>query len=267
MTEHNRTHTIIYPSIFNQVDPSFKKEMIFAQSKGFLIAFLSEEESKLSKIKYLPHNPSVIYRGWMLSEDEYWALSLQVEAQGSHLVNGLNQYMFSHHIPNWYKVLKDFTIETKQFEDKTGAMALFETDKTFTENGVFLKDFVKSLKTSRGSVAQSAEEVSEIVDEMIRVRGSLEGGLIVRKHVKIVHEVRFFFFKGMLLCPDDVPFTDEMKSFARRVVSKLKTYTNFCSIDIGTTYQGETLLVEIGDGQVSDLLGFSNEYIWENLHG
>ena len=48
-------------------------------------------------------------------------------------------------------------------------------------NAFFIKDYVKSLKTSRGSIIRDPSEIGAVVAEMRHFRGDIEGGFCVRR--------------------------------------------------------------------------------------
>ncbi len=111
----------------------------------------------------------------------------------------------------------------------------------------FVKDYVKSLTTSRGSVARNADEVREIIGLIERYRGQMEGGICVREFEELLPETeeRYFVLRGQVHARDDV-VPDMVRDIAQRIDSL------FFSIDIVLNNQGVARLMELGDGQVSD---------------
>ena len=110
-----------------------------------------------------------------------------------------------------------------------------------------MKDYVKSLNTGRGSLAQSPDEVSEIVSLIEKYRGNVEGGVCVRKAESFLpeSEERYFVCNGIAYArTGDVP--PLVQSCADRINS------SFFSVDVAENTSGELRMVELGDGQVSD---------------
>src|SRR5207253_4431608 len=112
----------------------------------------------------------------------------------------------------------------------------------------FLKDFVKSLKTARGSVVREPEEAPAVVAEMREYRGEIEGGICVRRVEDFVPESerRFFVLDGVAYAASAgalVP--DIVRRCAERVPSR------FFSVDVAQRRDGEVRVIEVGDGQVA----------------
>jgi hypothetical protein len=160
-------------------------------------------------------------------------------------------YALCHHLPNWIALLADLTPET----------CVLPPDADFTTEiarlgwgKVFVKDFVKSLKTSRGSVAETSDDVAAIIAELKHFRGTLEGGLCVRRFESFIaqSETRYFVIDGVAHGPQGKtsPLAIEC---AKRIASP------FFSVDIALRADGVERVVEIGDGQVSDLVGWEPE--------
>src|SRR5262249_1318056 len=53
----------------------------------------------------------VVYRGWMLTQGEYVNLASSVERASGSCSTSPEEYVTTHHLPNWYAVAKDYTPE------------------------------------------------------------------------------------------------------------------------------------------------------------
>ena len=117
----------------------------------------------------------------------------------------------------------------------------------------FLKDYVKSLKTSVGSVVSKPEEAAAVLSEMMRIRGTIEGGICIRRFESFRpgSETRYFVIEGLPHGPSAKGVTDLVAECARRI------HSPFYSVDVAIREDGVERVVEIGDGQVSDLVGWS----------
>lgn len=141
-----------------------------------------------------------------------------------------------------YPLLRDLTPETVVFpEDADLAVEL----ERLGWDGFFIKDYVKSIKTSAGSLIRSAGEAKRVVEDMRRYRGVIEGGFCVRR-VERFREIR-----GTPFAPSGHRVPDIVREVAGRISHP------FFSVDAATAESGERRIVEIGDGQVSDLVGWS----------
>jgi hypothetical protein len=114
----------------------------------------------------------------------------------------------------------------------------------------FVKDYVKSLTTERGSIASNKKEVSDIIYLIKYYRGSIEGGISLRKVESFIEdsEVRYFVLNGNIYSPNGKfhKITENINNIHKEA---------FFSLDVIVDENGKEWIVEIGDGQVSDLKG------------
>jgi hypothetical protein len=188
------------------------------------------DDSKICPV--LHDGETVIYRGWMLNEEIYATLANKIKSKNAQLLTDVETYLLAHHLPNWYPLIKEFTPETVVFPKS----ADIESElKKLGWGEFFIKDYVKSLKTSVGSIIRKPEEISKVVIEMEKYKGEIEGGLCVRRVEEFLPntEIRYFV-----------------------------------AVDLVTRADGIQRVVEIGDGQVSDIVGWSPERfseIWQHV--
>ena len=242
---------ILYPSDPSNAkapDDLFAAEYEAARACGLPLSLFSFEEFETGTFRARPvfeAGEQVLYRGWMLAAERYPALANAIRTQGGRSFTTPEQYTLCHHLPQWYPLLKELTPETRVFslgEDYVSAM------KGCGWPGFFVKDFVKSLTTTRGSRAQVAEEIGAIVSQIDHYRGGIEGGICVRRWEDLVPgtEQRFFVLNGKPLGADGKTLPDPVAVAAQRVASP------FFSVDVAERHDGVVRIVEIGDGQVSD---------------
>jgi hypothetical protein len=159
----------------------------------------------------------------------------------------------THYLPNWYPLLRDLTPETYCFDiddDLETALVRLGWSR------FFVKDYVKSLKTSIGEIIKEPAEIYTVIAEMQKFRGGIEGGICVRQVEDLIAETeqRYFVINGWsfaALPNREIP--DIVRECARRIESK------FFSVDIIKRTDGCQRIVEIGDGQVSSLVGWTTE--------
>lgn len=186
----------------------------------------------------------VLYRGWMLNTAGYEQLVSKIERCGAKPVTSLTQFLNCHHLPNWYTACAPYTAVTH----------FFDNDDELENNAAalgwarcFVKDYVKSNTADLGSIASSAEQVREIVNQIEFFRGEIEGGVAIREVEDYVEgsERRYFVKRG-------VPYSSD--GAVPAVVTELsgKIDSPFFSVDIIEDRSGELRLVELGDGQVSE---------------
>lgn len=192
----------------------------------------------------------IVYRGWMMNAVEYAAFERSVRAAGARPFHSVDAYLAAHHAPRWVPLLAGLTPQTVFLDEHADLVAALAT---LDWPGFVLKDWVKSLKTSRGSIARTPDEAPAIVEEMRRFRGVIEGGLTVRRFERLLpeSETRYFVLGGKPWAPEGEP-PPIVGEVATRITS-----SRFFSVDVALRDDGVARVVEIGDGQVSDLVGWS----------
>lgn len=129
---------------------------------------------------------------------------------------------------------------------------MFDLKNNIDKTGIkryFVKDSVKSLTTKNGSIANNKEELFEIIEKIENFKG-LEGFISIREVHNFIteSEVRYFSIKGNVFSPCG----EKVTGMAKKIADKF-SHLPFISIDIIKDENGREWLVEIGDGQVSDL--------------
>jgi hypothetical protein len=248
----------LFPSnYFNYklVDEMYRSELHALQQAGFATATIALDRDLPSSKVHPAIRPKidVIYRGWMLHPIEYGLLIDSIERMGAKAYTSETTYLATHYLPNWYHLLADFTPETKFYT--------LEDDLEAELNSLgwgkfFIKDYVKSLKTSVGAIVANPAEIRTVIAEMQKFRGSIEGGICVRRVEDFIPatERRYFIIKGKSFAADRADCIPSIVTeCARKIDSK------FFSIDIIERRDGTIRVVEIGDGQVSGLVGWTPE--------
>lgn len=240
---------LLYPSdpfTKRQPDETFQEEYEAAQAAELPCSLYSAEDFELGDFKPRPaiaEGEPVLYRGWMLTPDAYALLQAAIESKGGVMITSSDQYRLCHYLPEWYPSCEAFTPETV-FLGKDADFSIL-TDKGWP--GYFVKDYVKSLTTSRGSIARTVDEIPEIVALVEKYRGQIEGGVCVRRleDLRPETEERFFVFQGK-------PFGREgtVPEIVQRIAERIDS--PFFSVDIVLAQDGTPRLIELGDGQVSD---------------
>lgn len=242
------------PIFVDRVDSYFEPQVSALTAPYGRAAIFSIEEAKVVRVK---KGETIVYRGWMVNAEEYDRMRMLVEQSGGKLLTNLDRYLNTHHIPNWYPALREFTAETFVIDNArlNGGCNLVAELKKLGWEKFFLKDFVKSLKTAGGSLINSPEEAPRVVELMEKYRGALEGGLCIRKCENLFDEKRYFIVNKKVWSPA-IRETDRelLNTIAGRINSP------FFSVDVAHNESGQPRVVEIGDGQVSDLVGWDPEF-------
>ena len=254
---------LLYPSNplrRRRPDEQYREEAEAVEAAGFSLSLFSLEDFQDGLFQAIPEfEPGnvILYRGWMLNSEGYVKLGAAISQLGANLKVPINQYLAHHHLPNWYPVITDLTPETRIL----GLETELESElRALGWEGFFIKDYVKSLKTSVGSKLSDPSQIQSVIAEMKRFRGAVEGGICVRRIEDFdpTTEQRYFAINGNAYA-ESGPIPDIVADCARRFSG------DFISIDAILRRDGSPRIVEIGDGQVSDLVGWSPQRFAEVL--
>ena len=248
---------ILYPKSplrTKQPDEQFEAEVDAVRSVGFKVSLFSLEDFQAGTFRASPAlatDTEILYRGWMLSASEYEAFASALSREGARPAIDLNSYLSSHYLPGWYGSLADLTPETRVYPPDCD---LDEELRALGWSEFFIKDYVKSLKTSVGSRITKPEQVGAVVADMQRFRGVIEGGFCIRRVESFLPDTerRYFVLDG-------VPHAHagEAPHIVHECAKRLQN--RFYSVDIVQRADGQFRIVEVGDGQVSDLVGWTPE--------
>lgn len=212
----------------------------------------------------------VVYRGWMLSEEEYSALEQKLATLGYTMLTSPSAYLETHRIESWIERFKDLTPATVVLESTVSESELLAAAATLPgEHGFFLKGSSKS--DSEFSYAATFSELPALLAGFLESSSPApDSKLALRSFVpldKTVAELRTWWVGGKTAVigahPNfvkeelTVAFEDEQllksaESFLQRLEAPIGTLeSSFLTADIALTTAGDWILVEIGDGQVS----------------
>lgn len=228
-------------------EPLYREEFAAARAAGLSVSIFSFEDFEHGRFRARPALPArehVLYRGWMLTAARYARLVEQFREHAAEAVTSADEYCNAHHLPRWYPVIEEFTANTLIFSEDTDFVTALAEHRW---PGYFVKDFVKSLSTRKGSLVANTSEIADVIAQLKKYRGEIEGGVCVRRREDYVanSERRYFVVQGAAYASDgEVPAI--VAECARRVASP------FFSIDVARRSDGELRVIEIGDGQVSD---------------
>jgi ATP-grasp domain, R2K clade family 3 len=246
-------------------DEMFREEAGAMAATGRSIHLIDTEALTSGQARIRPQldpGTRVVYRGWMLTRGEYENLAASVERVGSSCFTSPEQYVAMHYLPNWYAVVKDYTPETVFLD---GDADLVSELRRLGWGRFFVKDHVKSLKTSVGSIIEDPQQIKTVVSEMEKYRGFIEGGLCIRRVEDFIagSEQRYFVLNRTPYAAEPGAAIPEPVGYCADAIS-----SPFFSVDVARRADGVDRIVEIGDGQVSDLVGWSIERfvnIWSEV--
>lgn len=233
------------------VDEVFADQFAAFRDAGYSVSLCPDAVIRDGKpLRNVPVGVTVVYRGWMFNASEYVRLTEAIEQASAAPWVDAQTYLAAHHLPRWYASVSDLTPETHVVPAEADLEAEL---RALGWDAFFIKDYVKSLKTSVGSIVRDPSQIGTVTAEMERVRGEIEGGFCIRRVEAFITETerRFFVLNGSAFAPDGCAAPDLVCEVARCVALP------FYSVDIVKREDGAWRLIEIGDGQVSDLVGWS----------
>jgi hypothetical protein len=233
------------------VDEMFADQLAALRAAGFSASLCPDSVIHQRKpLRNVPVGTTVVYRGWMLNATEYERLTAAITSASATPLTPTPAYLAAHHLPNWYPLIAEFTPETRVLPTTVDLVAEL---RSIGWESFFIKDYVKSLKTSLGSIIRDPSQIGAVIDEMRTFRGEIEGGLCVRRVEPFVadSERRFFVIEGRPFSPTGQSVPELVEIVAGCIPSP------FFSVDVIRREDGELRVVEVGDGQVSDLVGWS----------
>ena len=264
------------------VEPEYELEYEAAHSGGFetaLISFESLVEGNIREALKLvqSYNNKVlgIYRGWMLTLDQYTSLYEGLQEKNILLINNPEEYAHCHYLPYSYDKIKSKT-PTSRWTTGLGDRNIQSILEKFDENPLIIKDYVKSEKHHWETAcyipnASDWEHARSVIHNFIQLRGNaLNEGIVFRKfeeleflatHSKsgmpLTKEFRIFFFNKKIInvCYywDDVSYEDKMPELHEFIEIAQEIKSNFFTMDIAKKKHGDWIVMELGDGQVAGL--------------
>ncbi len=238
----------------------------------------SDPARAVRRVVNLGHEESGVYRGWMLTVEDYAALYAALVARGIRLVNSPAQYRHCHHLPESYTALAGHTPRTEWIAclPPVDMEAVRRAVGPFGNGPIIIKDYVKSQKHywDEACFVPSASDhkaLERVVSRFVELQaGHLQGGLVFREYVELQmvgdhpksgmplsKEYRIFFFDGRAALvinywreieygPIDTPI-ESFGNLAARIDSR------FFTMDVAELKSGGWIVIELGDGQVAGL--------------
>lgn len=240
-------------------------------------ALFSYEDLEVGKLSLYGEDIKglTIYRGWMMSPNMYENFYNLLLERGIQLINTPKEYAKYHLLPGWYKDFESSTPFSIWSESKNIQDALKLTDGL--EGAFIIKDYVKSRKHEWYDACfikdiRDKENTEIVINNFInRQDSNLEGGVVLRKFeslksignhkdsgMPISEEYRIFVFKGEILIADnywndsgELNITEDEYTLIESIISKIES--SFITIDFARKTDGNLIIMEMGDGQVSGL--------------
>ncbi|MER7660155.1 MULTISPECIES: ATP-grasp domain-containing protein [unclassified Streptomyces] len=261
-----------------RVDEHFAAEAHAVRERGGRVALIDHDAlmggDAEQAVARIPCGPAAAwYRGWMMPSDRYEALAAAVRLRGGSLVVPPAQYRSAHELPGWYGAFSGITPESVWLPSAPGRVPAHEdlaaaAGKLPAGPGI-VKDYVKSRKHEWDEACfvpdlADTARLAQVVRRFVDLQGDdLAGGLVLRAYESFVRprstatEARVWWLDGeprlVTAHPDSVsPHPPEPElGHVRAAVRRLGC--RFVTTDLALRADGVWRVVEVGDGQVSDV--------------
>lgn len=261
-----------------RVDEHFAPEAREVRERGGVVALIDHDAllrgDAARAVERVPLGlDQAWYRGWMIPSDLYAALARALDHRGNGLMTGPEQYRSAHELPGWYSLFAGVTPASVWRAGAAGqvpeAHVLGSLAGELRPGPGIVKDYVKSRKHEWAQACfipdlSDAVVTARIVRTFVELQDEfLTGGIVLREFETFVTppsmagEVRVWWLDGQARLvtphPDSahqrslVPELDHIEPAVRSLGSR------FVTTDVALRSDGVWRVVEVGDGQVSDL--------------
>jgi len=273
---------------FRKVDENFEQEYNVASTLGFDIVLFDFNHFKKYKDVITDKNYSrfstpisAIYRGWMMSIEDYSIFYTELSKMNIILKTNIAQYLIGHYFPYTYPYIKDYTPHityiSKEDFDTIKPKELKSLTNTLSSD-FFIKDYVKSAKGKDNKIEIIPSDITpnklyKKCKEFIKYRntyGDYWGGLVfkqcltnIKKYGDDINECRVFVYNNKVVSIESNGILKDMKlpdyGFCTNMVRLCNIPSSFYTMDyievagFVTQFTGDWALTEVGDAQVSGL--------------
>lgn len=255
-------------------DPYFALQAAAARQAGAAVALIDHDALLAGRaddaVRRVPEKLGAVwYRGWMIPATAYADLCTALAARGTRLCTTPSAYRAAHELPGWYGAFADATPHSAWL-----ACAPFQAPEPAALTAIaaglpagpgIVKDFVKSRKHDWDQacylpdLADSAA-VHRVVSRFVELQGdTLAGGIVLRAFEpfdRSAGEARVWWLDGEPILRTAHPDSPTLRprpdlDAIRPLVGELGC--RFITTDLARRTDGTWRVIEIGDGQVSDL--------------
>ncbi len=255
-------------------DPYVAPEAAAAREAGATVALLDHDALLAGRVaeavRRVPHGLGTVwYRGWMIPAAAYAGLGRALAERGATLATGPAAYRTAHELPGWYGVFANATpasawIACEPFRAPAAAV-LAKTAAALPAGPGIVKDFVKSRKHEWDQACYVPDladtaAVHRVVSRFVELQEeSLTGGVVLRAFEDIdraAGEARVWWLDGEPLLTTAHPDTPGRRP--RPALEEIRPLVGalgcrFVTTDLARRADGVWRVIEVGDGQVSDL--------------
>ncbi|MDR7384749.1 ATP-grasp domain-containing protein [Promicromonospora iranensis] len=265
-------------------DRHFMREADAAQQAGMGVAMVDQDavlagdvQAAVRRVPTSDGERVAWYRGWMMPSAAYSRLQAALRTCRVRLLTDTPAYQAAHELPGWYGIFANLTPASVWLPGEPGRTPTSADVGALVEalgggSGV-VKDYVKSRKHEWHEACfvpdlADVAATTRVIGRMVELQGDdLAGGIVVRAFEKFtpdadghIQEVRIWWVAGsaVLITPHpDAPAratVDVPTAVCVAVGASVRALgAPFVTTDLALRSDGVWRVIEVGDGQVSDL--------------
>lgn len=266
---------LIYPADLvrsDLVDIRYELEATsFAQVGASISVYCEASKTTKEIVKGRLETPYVFYRGWALGYEAYQSMQQALAEQGVMLSVSPKMYLRSQWINGWYSSLEDLTFETilvTKKELKQDALQCLSRIPWF-KGSFYVRDFEKDNRApfasaSDDSIVSGKESAKRLLYSMVKDWKGFRGGIAFRKTLDVnQYDCRQFFVLDKEIVSLDSEQGVGIPSVVHEVAKRHQAL--FYVVETVKTNEGETVVLQVGDGQVADFEPVSSRKFAEGI--
>lgn len=261
-----------------RVDDHFAAEARQVRERGGVVALIDHDALLRGEadraVERVPRGlDPAWYRGWMIPSADYAALARALELRDAALLVSPEQYRTAHELPGWYSTFTEVTPASVWSAGVVGQVledhALASLASQLRLGPGIVKDYVKSRKHEWDEACfipdlSDTEATARVVRRFVELQGEfLAGGIVLREFEPFVRpqseaaEVRVWWLDGQPQLvtphPDSAHRSGPVPELGQIETAVRSLGCRFVTTDVALRSDGQWRVVEVGDGQVSDL--------------
>ncbi|MFF8842117.1 ATP-grasp domain-containing protein [Streptomyces sp. NPDC015127] len=215
------------------------------------------------------------YRGWMVPSERYGALAEALRRRGADLLTTPDRYRAAHELPGWYAAFRDVTPASVWHPARQSGGAVPSPDELtalaerLPAGPAVVKDYVKSRKDAWDEACYVPDladgpRLRRVVARFAALQDAyLTGGIVLRvfepfaRHGETPAEMRVWWLDGVPRLvtphPDNLHRGGPAPELGHIATAVRALGCRFVTTDVALRTDGVWRVVEVGDGQVSDL--------------
>lgn len=262
------THIFVYPSSLlkaTRVDEHFNDEAGALTEHDYVLWVPYENRIVRKGIDLT--GATVIYRGWIITVDEYRQLETLVENAGGTMLVNTDDYARSQFAEGWLNTFADVTPKTSIYPYGVSFNHIYDSYHNRDQSFV-VKGSSKSLKHDWAG-SMFAAHGSDVARVLTRFRSQVtaqeESTILIRDFEQwLSNEWRVFWINGEAIIQqhpqntEALAITDELNSFVADLKPLVESLgVAFVTTDVVRTQNDALRVVEVGNGQVSQSEAFN----------